>query len=466
MKLSEFLGETTEYDKKQEVEMRKPKSWLISVSAFANGNGGVLIFGVADDDTVIGIKDIKRASEFVSQKIKERIDPFPEIVMQIHSTEEGKKLLTVEVMKGQETPYYYHGDGSMEAFIRIGNESVTANAAELKRLVLRGKNSSFDSLITDYDFKDFSFSKLRERFMEWNRASMPEKSFESFGIVDDKGKLTNAGALLADNCPIRYSRLFCTRWNGLDKSGGQIDALDSAEYSGSLIILLEEGVRFVKRNMKTLWKKTPDSRIEMPDFCERSVFESLVNGLIHRDYLVNGSEVHIDIFDDRLVIYSPGGMPDGTKVQDRDINAIPSTRRNPVLADIFGRLGYMERQGSGLNKIREAYENAANYQKGMEPEFYSDRVLFMVTLKNLNYKIAMYEAKNEALNRALNRALNENEEKILELIQKNPYITQVEIKEQLQIARSHVQKIMKSLVEREIIARVGAKKTGYWEIKK
>ena len=368
MKLSEFLGETTEYDKKQEVEMRKPKSWLKSVSAFANGNGGVLIFGVADDDTVIGIKDIKRASEFVSQKIKERIDPFPEIVMQIHSTEEGKKLLTVEVMKGQETPYYYHGDGSMEAFIRIGNESVTANAAELKRLVLRGKNSSFDSLITDYDFKDFSFSKLRERFMEWNRASMPEKSFESFGIVDDKGKLTNAGALLADNCPIRYSRLFCTRWNGLDKSGGQIDALDSAEYSGSLIILLEEGVRFVKRNMKTLWKKTPDSRIEMPDFCERSVFESLVNGLIHRDYLVNGSEVHIDIFDDRLVIYSPGGMPDGTKVQDRDINAIPSTRRNPVLADIFGRLGYMERQGSGLNKIREAYENAANYQKGMEPE--------------------------------------------------------------------------------------------------
>ena len=466
MKLSEFLGETTEYDKKQEVEMRKPKSWLKSVSAFANGNGGVLIFGVADDDTVIGIKDIKRASEFVSQKIKERIDPFPEIVMQIHSTEEGKKLLTVEVMKGQETPYYYHGDGSMEAFIRIGNESVTANAAELKRLVLRGKNSSFDSLITDYDFKDFSFSKLRERFMEWNRASMPEKSFESFGIVDDKGKLTNAGALLADNCPIRYSRLFCTRWNGLDKSGGQIDALDSAEYSGSLIILLEEGVRFVKRNMKTLWKKTPDSRIEMPDFCERSVFESLVNGLIHRDYLVNGSEVHIDIFDDRLVIYSPGGMPDGTKVQDRDINAIPSTRRNPVLADIFGRLGYMERQGSGLNKIREAYENAANYQKGMEPEFYSDRVLFMVTLKNLNYKIAMYEAKNEALNRALNRALNENEEKILELIQKNPYITQVEIKEQLQIARSHVQKIMKSLVEREIIARVGAKKTGSWEIKK
>ena len=85
---------------------------------------------------------------------------------------------------------------------------------------------------------------------------MTEKSFESFGIRDAQGHLTNAGALLADDAPIRWSRLFCTRWNGLDKSGGQVDALDSAEYSGSLIILLNEGMSFVKRNMKTLWKKT------------------------------------------------------------------------------------------------------------------------------------------------------------------------------------------------------------------
>lgn len=56
---------------------------------------------------------------------------------------------------------------------------------------------------------------------------------------------------MADNCPIRYSRLFCTRWSGLDKSGGRIDALDSAEFTGSLIMLLNEGFSFVKRNMKT-----------------------------------------------------------------------------------------------------------------------------------------------------------------------------------------------------------------------
>lgn len=157
------------------------------------------------------------------------------------------------------------------------------------------------------------------------------------------------------------------------------------EYSGSLIILLNEGVGFVKRNMKTRWKKTSNSRIEMPEYCERSVFEALVNAIIHRDYLILGSEVHVDIYDDRLTIYSPGGMADGTRIQERDIDSISSTRRNPVLADIFGRLGYMERQGSGFKKITEAYYAAHNYRDELEPKFYSDVTSFQVTLYNLNY---------------------------------------------------------------------------------
>lgn len=101
--------------------------------------------------------------------------------------------------------------------------------------------------------------------------------------------------------------------------------------------------------------------------------------------MILGSEVHIDIFDDRLTIYSPGGMLDGTLIQDCNLSDVPSARRNPVIADIFNRLGYMERQGSGLNKINAAYERAANFHVGLEPVFYSDNIQFKVTLKNLNY---------------------------------------------------------------------------------
>lgn len=132
----------------------------------------------------------------------------------------------------------------------------------------------------------------------------------------------------------------------------------------------------------------------MPEYCERSVFEALVNALIHRDYLVLGSEVHIDIYDDRLTISSPGGMPDGTKIQERDIFSVSSTRRNPILADIFGSLGFMERQGSGFKKITETYHVAHNYREELEPKFYSDFSSFCVTLYNLNYNIPLETADN------------------------------------------------------------------------
>ena len=382
--IDRWIAEATECDFKVALEVKKPKSWLKSVSAFANGIGGTLFFGLDNDRNVIGLADAQTDAEMISRLIKERITPYPNFIL-APERENGKDILVLSVSAGRSTPYYYKADGITEAYIRIGNESVIAPSYVLNQLLLKGMNRTYDALLSEYDFKDFAFSKMRERYKAWTGNSMEEKLFDSFEMRDDHGKLTNAGALLADDAPIKHSRLFCTRWNGLDKSGGMVDALDSAEYSGSLIILLNEGVGFVKRNMKTRWKKTANSRIEMPDYCERSVFEALVNALIHRDYLILGSEVHIDIYNDRLTITSPGGMADGTRIQERDISNISSTRRNPVLADIFGRLGYMERQGSGFKKITESYRAAHNYRDELEPKFYSDASSFQVTLYNLNY---------------------------------------------------------------------------------
>ena len=94
------------------------------------------------------------------------------------------------------------------------------------------------------------------------------------------------------------------------------------------------------------------------EYPERSVQEMLINGLVHRDYLETGSEVHVDIFDDRMEITSPGGMPGDRKVQEYpNIRRIPSRRRNKCLADMFERLDLMERKGSGFKKLNEDYEN-------------------------------------------------------------------------------------------------------------
>lgn len=204
-----YIGEATEYDKKEALEDRRPKSWLKSVSAFANGKGGVLIFGVANDGALKGLSDVKTASEKISEAIKSKMDPLPGIDLQIRR-EDGKEFILLHVSAGAETPYYYIGDGGRIAYIRVGNESVQATAADLKRLVLRGSNSTYDSLSTLYRFENFAFTKLRSVYRQRTGLEMDAQDFLSFGLVDERGFMTHTGALLADESPMRFSRLFCT----------------------------------------------------------------------------------------------------------------------------------------------------------------------------------------------------------------------------------------------------------------
>lgn len=114
--------------------------------------------------------------------------------------------------------------------------------------------------------------------------------------------------------------------------------------------------------------------------------EMLINGLVHRDYLETGSEIHVDFFDDRMEITSPGGMPGDRKVQEYpNIRRIPSRRRNKCLADMFERLDLMERKGSGFKKLNEDYEKlSVNLGKRM-PVLESESDYFRVTLPNIIY---------------------------------------------------------------------------------
>lgn len=102
-------------------------------------------------------------------------------------------------------------------------------------------------------------------------------------------------------CPFYYnSRLFCTRWNGLEKGSIFDDALDDKEFEGNLIYLLQNGSDFIRNNSKVRFAKKAQYRVDKPDYAGRAVTEALVNALIHRDYIVRGSEIHIDMYDDRL----------------------------------------------------------------------------------------------------------------------------------------------------------------------
>lgn len=251
MDITDLIGETTEYDKKLLLEEKRPRSWLKSVSAFANGSGGMLIFGVSNDNILAGLENAEIVSEKISEIMKVKMDPVPDFQLEIHR-QSGKEFIILRVASGQETPYYYVGDGNHIAYVRIGNESVPADSITLKRFVLHGSNTTFGSLVSPYPFRNYSFTRLRSAYLKRTGTELSDSDFISFDFADESGMLTYAGALLADESPVRYSRLFCTRWYGLDKASGVMEALDDKEYSGSLISLLQDGNLFARRNVRRL----------------------------------------------------------------------------------------------------------------------------------------------------------------------------------------------------------------------
>ena len=468
--IKSLIGEATAYDKKQILEVRRPKSWLKSVSAFANGEGGVLIFGISDDGYVLGLADAEGDAEKISEEIKSKLDPVPAVKLELKEAD-GKKLVLLHVYPGQETPYYYIGDKQRLAFVRIGNESVVADRIQLKSLVLKGAGRTYDSLPSNYRFEDMAFTKLRSVHYKRLQRSFEDSEFVSWGIVDENGNLTNAGALLADESPIRQSRIFCTRWNGLDMTSGLGEAIDDVELEGCVIGQLQDAVSFVRNNSRKKWWKESDHREELPDYPERAVTEAIANAIIHRDYMQLGSEIHIDMYDDRMEIYSPGGMMDGRLIQQLNPLTVPSKRRNPLLADFFSRLGLMDRRGSGMKKIIDSFESLPDYHA---PEFQSNASEFHVILWNLNFENEVIgeitpddtPLIQEFVKRPSKFAKEsvKASRQIYKLISQNPQINAAQMAENMGVSARQVQKYLKRLQESGKITRVGGRKMGEWKI--
>lgn len=270
-----LIAECSNYDFKEMLERKKVKSWLKSVSAFANTDGGSLFYGVNDDGEVVGIDNPQSDADFISETIKARLDPIPEVQL-LPIELEGKKLLEVRIKAGTYTPYYYYQDGTRTAYVRVGNESVECNSQQLLSLVLKGTHMTWDSMKTQVDANKQSFVILANTYQERTHQEWNDKYLESFGLVTPDGKLTNAGLLFVDNCTVFQSRIFCTRWTGLHKD----DAISSVEHRANLVLLLKYGLDFISNFTHQGWVKMPRYRLNVPDYSDRALMEGLVNHLL------------------------------------------------------------------------------------------------------------------------------------------------------------------------------------------
>lgn len=451
MELKTLIAECTAYDFKVMLEEKKSKSWLKSVSAFANGLGGSLFFGIDDNGIVVGLDDVQHVCEAISSKIRDYMDPIPEIEMIPHRTDNAN-VLQLKVHAGPYTPYYYVGDGQRIAFVRIGDESMPATAEQMVRLVLKGSNKTFDSLHTDFKVDDYAFTILANTFRDRTKQEWNKKFILSFGLITATGHLTNAGALFADDCPLWQSRLYCTRWYGEEKG----DAINDAEFTGNVLMLLREAMNFVKSNTKRGWEKLPQGRKNKPEYAERAVLEAMVNHFIHRDYTVMGGEVHIDIYDNRLTVTSPGGMYNGMLIQNLDITDVSSERRNPILANVMAQLDYMEKRGSGLSRICNETKALEGYRDELKPKFKSTPTQFQTIL------YASTDIQN--VGEVSEIQLTERQQIILNVIKASPTITGRKMSEMLSVSQRTIERDLSKLQRKGILKHEGKDNEGVWVI--
>ena len=217
--------------------------------------------------------------------------------------------------------------------------------------------------------------------------------------------------------------------------------------------------------------------------------------------IVMGGEVHIDIYDDRVELVSPGAMLDGTQIQDRDIYKVPSMRRNPVIADMFTQLDYMEKRGSGLRKMRELTEKLPNFLPGKEPQYQTEVISFYTTFYNLNWgengRIPIEEVANR-VNSSLEKysideessvktfgdlqkssvktfgdlqnssvkqkRLGRTAQSILDLVISDGSISQDKMAEKIGVSKRAIEMQIANLKAKGLLVREGADHGGYWRI--
>ena len=455
MELENLISECTAYDFKLMLEEKKPKSWLKSVSAFANGLGGSLFFGIDNEGILKGLDNVQYVCETISSKIRDYMDPLPDVEMIPHRID-NLDILQLKINTGSYTPYYYVGDGQRVAFVRVGEESLPATAEQMLRLVLKGSNKTYDSLYTDYKAEDYAFTILANTFktrtnQEWNK-----KYLLSFGLVTNTGTLTHAGALFADDCPLWQSRLYCTRWDGKTKG----DAINDAEFTGNVLMLLREAMNFVKSNTKKGWEKLPNGRKNKPEYAERAVLETMVNHFIHRDYTVMGGEVHLDIYDDRIAVTSPGGMYNGMLIQDLDIADVSSERRNPILANVMAQLDYMEKRGSGLTRICNETQALDGYKDELRPVFKSTPTQFQTII----FASSDNQNVGDFVGDMSETKLTERQQKILNIIKESATITAKQMSETLSVTTRTIERDLSMMKKAGVLKREGKDNDGVWVV--
>lgn len=402
-------------------------TFLKTVSAFSNYDGGVILFGVDDDGNIKGLSNAKQACLEIENKINDSISPQPNYTLEIQNNEQTIKL---SVKNGLQKPYLYKS----KAYKRNDTSTIEVDTLEFSRLVLEEKNIRFEELPCKDQKLSFEIlqSKLKEKIQI---ETFNKDTLKTLNLYDDVNGFNNAAGLLADK----------NHFPGIDivKFGENISIIQKRiTFENTSVLDIYEKALSVFRDYYQYEVIQGADRKMVEKVPEAAFREAIANVLIHRVWDVD-SQIRVSMYDDRIEVVSPGGLPSGI-TEDEYLSGKLSVLRNRNLANVFYRLGFVEIFGTGITRIKQVYSEAL-----IKPSC-------EVSENAVQIVLPVYE---ESTN------LTEDEKVVYKFLSKNMMKSMSEIAPYISFGKSKITKLLKDMEQKGVIAIEGKGKGTKYRIK-
>jgi predicted HTH transcriptional regulator len=453
--------------------------YLKTAVAFANGKGGRILFGVANDGTVQGIARDEAFAEMdaIVDSIATACSPRIPVDAGIENVD-GKLVIAVDVLAGTRCPYFIAAEGDRDGvYVRVGATTRRADDATRRELAFLSEGRSFDgepcpkAKIDDKRIKALCSKMYRiarkncdtEAERRTVKRVTPDQ-LEAWGVISrTRGKWvgSNAYALLAGDPAFRI-RLKC----GLFKGDDRTVFLDRREFTGSVPELIDAGLAYLlaKINMGCYFKGAyRHDRYELPPDEMR---ELVINAFAHRSYLEHDAPVFLAVYDTRVEITSPGGFPRG-QTAERALAGY-SKIRNEVLAKALNYMRFIEEWGSGLKRVNEVLGDYGIGKVAVDDAgfavrmnvFRADAAANEVANPNAKAKNGGGEVVNEVVNEVVSEAVNGVAKQIYGAIKNNPGIRKPLLLKIVKTSRATAERAIARLQGLRKVEFRGAPKTG------
>ncbi len=427
------------------------------IIASANSNGGRLYIGVRDDGEVVGIDDPDKVSLQISNMVRDAIKPDVTMFLHYETIEEaGKKIVVVDIQRGTDRPYYLAKKGMRPegVYVRQGYSSVPATDTAIRRMIKETDGDRFEVMRSLN--QELTFEAVKKEF-ELRKVEFGPQQMRTLKLIDQDNLYSNLALLLSDQC---VHTIKVAVFQGKD----QMIFKDRREFSGSLMKQMNEVYDFIDFRNQTRATIEKLQRIDVRDYPEIAVRESLLNLLVHRDYSFSAS-AFIRIYEDRNEFVSNGGLMPGIELED--IMEGISVCRNQDLANVFYRLHLIEAYGTGMEKIMKAYEGMKE-----KPEIQTTKNAFKIILPNINAKYTLENSSVWTTKTDTNSiteteaSLSEAEEKILEYVREHGVITKNDVISLLEVSASTASRTLRKMVKNSLLKQNGkARSTNYTIVK-